>query len=175
MRAHVTCMWRSENSFQESFFSFHHVYLGTSNSGHESWCKHPYSLSHLGALPQISCTPVCGGDGTPSMRDALCSPGSWKAAGLWTPGLGLGSFSTRVIFVWEQKAEGDGLTGAESWAGLLWWGSIPQGQLTPNQWWAVWQVFTGPVMKLLSNMEVTTWISCQVQPPILSKPIKETN
>lgn len=124
----------SENSFQESFLSFYHVYLGASNSGHEAWCKHPYLLSHLGALPQIPCSvpeiPVCGGDGTPSMRDAICFiiiiynnvryfPGSWKATGLWTPGLGLGSFSTRVIFVREQKAKGDGLTGAESWAGLL--------------------------------------------------------
>lgn len=76
-----------------------------------------------------------------------------------------GSFSTRVIFVREQKAEGNGLTGAESWAGLLEWGSIPQGQLTPHQWWAIWRVFTGPVMELLSNMEVTTWSQVRFRHP----------
>lgn len=82
------------------------------------------------------------------MRDT--SLGAEKQQGLEPQDLG--SFSTRVIFVREQKAERDGLTGAKSWAGLLEWGNIPQGQLTPNQWWAVWQVFTWPVMELLSNM-----------------------
>lgn len=60
------------------------------------WCPAPN-------LCTVAETPVSDGDGTPSMRDAICWPGSWKATGLWTPGLGLAAFLQELSLCESRK------------------------------------------------------------------------
>lgn len=119
------------------------MWLGASSFTH--WAT---SRSCPKSLNTVAETTVCDGEGAPSVGDAICWVGSWKATGLWSPrACGFGGFSTTLIFVCEQKADADCLTGIESWAEMLRRGDIPQGQLTPSQWWAIWQVSPGPVIE----------------------------